>query len=121
MFRFINVMISEIGRIVYISPYPIGLPIPSAAGSSTNHLCIIVTSTIVTSPSLSTSATFSSNSNGSGILASIHRTPSRGQRRILRGYRSHTASAKPAPVETIPPFSGAVSVVTAPSLNITIT
>lgn len=117
MFRFINVMITEIMRIVYISPYPIGLPIPSAAGSSTNHLCIIVTSTIVTSPSLSTSATFSSNSNGSGILASIRRI----QRRILRGYRSHTASAKPAPVETIPPFSGAVSVVTAPSLNITIT
>ena len=85
MFRFINVMITEIRRIVYISPYPIGLPIPSAAGSSTSHLCIIVTSTIVTSPSLSTSATFSSNSNGSGILASIRRI----QRRILRGYRSH--------------------------------
>ncbi len=76
-------------RIVYISPYPIGLPIPSAAGSSTSHLCIIVTSTIVTSPSRSTSATFSSNSNGSGILASIRRTPCRGQRRILGGYRSH--------------------------------
>lgn len=89
MFRFINVMITEIRRIVYIPPYPIGLPIPSAAGSSTSHLCIIVTSTIVTSPSLSTSATFSSNSNGSGILASIRRTPCRGQRRILRGYRSH--------------------------------
>ena len=89
MFRFINVMITEIRRIVYISPYPIGLPIPSAAGSSTNHLCIIVTSTIVTSPSLSTSAMFSSNSNGSRILASSRRNPCTGERRILRGYRSH--------------------------------